>query len=233
MLSERFVRCAGISFRHVLAALGMLGASAFAASPLLAEPSDPHAAHGRHMHAGSGASATTVRFPMADLVDSNGHPFRFDPAAFGASVVLIDFVYTTCTTICPVLTATMAAAQRRLAEHLGDQVVLVSVSVDPTTDTPEKLSAYAQRFHAGEHWRWLTGRKGQVDRVLRAFGLTTGAPEEHPPVMLVGRPTENRWLRWVGIPATDSVVGETLAMIEQPAASTPKSSRSGVGGEVE
>ena len=233
MLSELSIRWASISFRRVVAIFRILGISVVAASPLSAEPNDPHAAHRQHMHAGSGASATTVRFPMADLIDSNGHPFRFDQAAFDASVVLIDFVYTTCTTICPVLTATMAAAQHRLARHLGDQVVLVSVSVDPTNDTPEKLSAYAQRFHAGEHWRWLTGKKGQVDRVLRAFGLTTGAPEEHPPVMLVGRPTKNRWLRWVGIPATESVVGETLAMIEQPAASSSEPSRSGGPVEVE
>lgn len=233
MLSELFIRSTEIAFRHVLAALGILAATAFAASPLLAEPNDPHAAHRQHMHAGSGASATTVRIPSADLVDSNGHPFRFDLAAFGDSVVVIDFVYTTCTTICPALTATMASAQRRLAGPLGEQVMLVSVSVDPTNDTPEELSAYAKRVQAGGNWRWLTGKKGQVDRVLRAFGLTTGAPEDHPPVILVGRPAENRWLRWVGIPATDSVVRETLAMIEQSAVRSPESLRSGVGGEVE
>lgn len=208
------------SKRHRILPLAMMMAAA-TSFQVLAEDIDPHAGHRHHMQQSTGASATQVQIPNVNLLDAKGQPFRFERSTFGDRVVVIDFVYTTCTTICPVLTATMAAVQRRLAEDLGDKVTLVSVSVDPVHDTPARLNEYANTFKAGEDWHWLTGPKSQVNSVLRAFGLTTGAPADHPPVILVGVPAQNRWLRWVGIPATEAVVQEAKAMMNTQAQAMP------------
>ncbi len=175
---------------------------------------DPHAAHRQAMHSDSGASATSVNVPSVLLRDSHDREFQFDTKAFGERVVIIDFVYTSCTTICPTLTATLAATRNRLKTYLGSQITLVSVSVDPNRDTPPKLRAYADQFKAGDNWLWLTGNKGQIDRVLRAFGLSTGAPQDHPPVILVGMPAADKWLRWVGIPPVEALVDEAIAMVD-------------------
>lgn len=199
------------------AMLSML-AALLCALPAAAVDPDPHAAHRAQMQRPAGAGEARIRVPRADLVDAQGDPFAFSAAAFGDRVVVIDFVYTTCTTICPALTAVMASAQGKLAEHLGEDVVLVSVSVDPGRDTPEALRAYAARVRAGEHWIWLTGSAAQVDRVLRGFGIAPGAPEEHPPVLLVGRPAEGRWLRWVGIPSPKAVIEAAQGMIASASA---------------
>lgn len=163
----------------------------------------------------TGATVTHVRLPEVELLGADGQPFALSAAGFGDRVVLIDFVYTTCTTICPALSAVMAAAHAGLSAHLGRDLVLVSISVDPARDTPDVLRAYAANFEAGPHWVWLTGNQGPVGRVLRAFGLSTGSPDAHPPLLLVGHPAQGRWLRWVGIPAPQVVIDQVEAMIRQ------------------
>lgn len=171
-------------------------------------------AHEHHVLAAQlGAGEVKISMPHADLVDAAGQAFTFSAEAFGDRVVVIDFVYTTCTTICPALTGVMVNAQQRLGSHLGEDLVLVSVSVDPARDTPETLSTHATRVRASAHWHWLTGRQAQVDRVLRGFGIASGAPDEHPPVLFVGRPADGRWLRWVGIPSPKAVIEATQRMI--------------------
>lgn len=211
--ARRHAGVSPVAAAHALV-IAMLLAAMLLATPASAAEPDPHAAHRAQMQQPSGgAGEARIRVPHADLVDAHGAPFAFSAAAFGDRVVVIDFVYTTCTTICPALTATMATAQARLAPHLGSEVMLVSVTVDPARDTPEALRAYAARVRAGEHWLWLTGNAAQVDRVLRGFGIAPGAPEEHPPVLLVGRPAQGRWLRWVGIPSPKAVIEATQGMI--------------------
>lgn len=176
-------------------------AAALAAPSAPAADADPHAAHRAALAAApAGASATAVSLPGTRLRQRDGRELRLDAQAFGDRVVVIDFVFTHCTTICPALTAIMSAVQTRLQRDGGADWQLLSLSVDPARDTPARMDAYATRVGAGERWWWLTGERSEVERSLRAFGVPAGAPEDHAPMVLVGHPASGRWLRWVGMP---------------------------------
>jgi protein SCO1 len=204
---------------RVFGAMGrlVLGAAMtmpFACVLLASDMPDPHAAHRRAMAAPTTASATRVRVPDIGLRDRHGKAFALSSSRFEDRVVVIDFVFTRCKTICPSLTALMSSLESRLGTRMGIEVELVSVSLDPAHDSPQVLNDFAQRLNAGPHWWWLTGEPPRVDRVLTAFGLSPGEPENHPPMLLVGRPSTGEWLRWTGIPRAQDVLDRTVAMIE-------------------
>lgn len=177
---------------------------------------DPHAAHRAAMRSQVASGETRVTLPDVVLRDADGEPFRLRPQSFAGKIVVVDFIFTTCSTICPALSSVMASVQRGLGARMGDDIVLLSISVDPVNDTPQVMRAYAQRVGAGEHWRWLTGTTGDIARVLRAFGLSPGRPNDHPPLILVGDPVGNRWLRWVGVPTPTAIVDAAHAMAPGP-----------------
>ena len=112
--------------------------------------------------------------PAFTLRDQQGRPFG--SAELAGRAVLVNFVYTRCPDICPLLTATMAQVQKQLQAEglLGSKVQLLSVSVDPDHDTPAVLSEYAAQYQAApEHWRFLTGDRGAVYDVLAGFKVNT------------------------------------------------------------
>jgi protein SCO1 len=124
------------------------------------------------------ASTLPVLFPAPrfELTDQTGRPFS--SAHLTGKVVVANFVFTTCTDICPLLTATMAQVrdQLRQAKLLGEKAVIVSFSVDPEHDTPEALAAYGERFGAvPAEWRFLTGQRQAIDDLLIG-GFKVGRP---------------------------------------------------------
>jgi protein SCO1/2 len=107
----------------------------------------------------------------------------------------------------------MRDVEKQLAGRMGDRAILVSISVDPLNDTPERLRAYAEKIGAGPHWYWLTGRPGDIEQALRAFGVRIGGrPESHPPTILVGDVSAGRWLRWIGMVSPETVVDAVNTM---------------------
>ena len=122
------------------------------------------------------------------------------PALAGSRVVVIDFAYTSCTTFCPVVSAIMDRVGRLLDARAGSEVVLITITVDPVRDTPQRLAAYASRFAPGPEWHWVTGEKADIDAVLKGLGAYTSNPEDHPPFILAGHPASGRWTRLNGLP---------------------------------
>jgi cytochrome oxidase Cu insertion factor (SCO1/SenC/PrrC family) len=100
-------------------------------------------------------------------------------------VVAINFVFTTCTTSCPLLGTNFAQLQGRLGKRLGKRYGLVSISVDPVHDTPERLKAWAERYRAGPDWSLVTGRKAEVNRLLKALNAYTPDKKDHPSLIVV------------------------------------------------
>lgn len=183
---------------------------------------DPHAHHRAMMAAPPAKTpeSTTVRLSDNELIDQTGTKRHFASDVIGDRIVVIDFVYTSCTTVCPVLSAVFAQVQSRLGERLGREVALVSVSVDPARDTPARLAAYASRHRAREGWVWLTGDKPVVDRVLQDLGAYTTNFEDHPSMVLVGDGQTGTWTRYFGFPGTDQIMTRVneLAAARQTAA---------------
>jgi len=190
---------------------GLLCAAALAAG--LPNPARAHDAGAHDPSKAAKAPPGSVQLRLADtlLRDQDGRELRLRSDVLGKRVAVVNFVYTTCTTVCPVSSATLAQLQERLGARLGTQVQLVSITVDPLRDTPARLKEYSARHEAGGGWLWLTGSKANVDAALKAFGAYTPNPEDHPAMTLVGDLEGARWTRLYGFPSAD----ELLAQVER------------------
>jgi len=180
---------------------------------------DPHAKHRAMMKQKSEPALESADVDLRDrpLLTQDGDEVLFVSDVIGDNIVVMDFVYTTCTTICPVLSAIFTQVQGKLGEQVGDDVVLVSMSVDPIRDTPQRLKAYSAKHRAGDSWLWLTGAKPVVDEVLVGVGAYTTNFEDHPTMVLIGDGRTGEWKRLFGFPNPDriaSVVNEMRARRE-------------------
>ena len=156
-------------------------------------------------------ASAKVALSEAPLLDQGGRRVRLAQDVIGERIAVVNFIYTSCTTVCPVSSATFQQLQQRLAaSSLGKEVVLVSITVDPLRDTPQRLREYAGRYEAREGWVWLTGTKPDVDNVLKGFGAYSSRFEDHPLMVLIGDARGGPWTRFFGFPSVD----ELLARID-------------------
>lgn len=198
-----------MSVRHCIAgaSLALFGLLALPAVAEEAE-SDPHAHHRQMMKAQAEqkAQAAILEIGDAQLITQDGETKSLSSDIVGDRIVVVDFVYTTCTTVCPVLSAVFMQVQDQLGDRLGTEVVLVSISVDPQRDTPARLKDYASKLRARDGWMWLTGDKDVVDEVLKDFGAYTPNFEDHPATVLVGDGMTGEWSRFLGFPGANHIV---------------------------
>jgi cytochrome oxidase Cu insertion factor (SCO1/SenC/PrrC family)/DNA-binding beta-propeller fold protein YncE len=154
------------------------------------------------------APTSKMNIPDVELLDQNGRKVHFYTDLVKGQTVVINFIFTTCTTICPPLGATFARVQKELGEggESGRDVRLISISVDPVTDTPERLKAWGAKFHAGEGWTLVTGDKPQIDELLNALGASTARREDHSPTILIGNDARETWTRTYGIANTSKLL---------------------------
>ena len=150
--------------------------------------------------------ATRMNIPDTELVDQDGRKIHFYTDLVKGQTVVINFIFTTCTTICPPLGATFARVQKELGDKVGRDVRFISISVDPATDTPERLKAWGAKFHAGEGWTFVTGNKPEVDELLRALGASSARREDHSPTILIGNDAHGAWTRTYGLANTSQLV---------------------------
>lgn len=180
-----------------------------------------HAADHAGASQGSAAGAITLRLADTLLKDQDGRGVRLLSDVLDKRVAVVNFIYTTCTTVCPVSSHTMAQLQQRLGARVGSEVQLVSITVDPLRDTPARLKAYAATHGASNGWHWLTGPKGSVDAVLKAFGAYTPNPDDHPALTMIGEAGGRTWTRLYGFPS----VAELQAQVERALAASVAASR--------
>jgi protein SCO1/2 len=181
----------------------------FVSSVVFAQGEDAHAQHKQMMQQEkAGANLADITLPEAILINQDGEEVRLADDVVGDRIVVVDFVYTTCTTVCPVLSAIFSQVQNKLGDRVGDDVVMVSISVDPARDTPARMKSYADKIGAGDGWLWLTGQKQTVTQVLEDFGAYTPNFEDHPSMILVGDGTSGQWSRFLGFPGADQIVGK-------------------------
>ncbi|HEV2827552.1 MAG TPA: SCO family protein [Pyrinomonadaceae bacterium] len=148
--------------------------------------------------------STRLNIPDTPVLDQNGKRLNFYTDLVKGKTVAINFIFTTCTAICPPLTATFRRLQVELGEHAGRDVELISISVDPTIDVPERLQAFAVKFKAGPGWTFVTGDKSEIDTLLKALGAATADKNDHTPLVLIGNERAGYWTRVYGLspPAT-------------------------------
>ena len=178
--------------------------------------SDEHAHH-RAMMNQTGYTRKEAGYQVPDVMLTNQHGEKVSIAKVfdGKEPVMLNFIFTSCTTICPVLSATFAQVQKKYGDQI-DGVQMVSISIDPEYDTPVRLNQYAQRFHAQEGWTFLTGDFDTVMNVLNAFDAYRGDKMNHIPLALISTPGASNWVRLEGFANASDLVNEYQAMrIEQ------------------
>jgi protein SCO1/2 len=145
--------------------------------------------------------------PDVTLVNQNGTKVKLRELLRSKKVVMVDFIFTTCTTICPVLSAGFANFQRKMGPEMKD-VHLVSISIDPEHDTPARLKEYLKRYDAKPGWEFLTGSRKDIRKVLDAFQAYTIDKMYHLPLALLHSSSDNRWVRIYGLVGTSDLVAE-------------------------
>jgi protein SCO1 len=170
-----------------------------AAPPAPAEVKDPHAGHKMGQEPAPEQSAAGKWFSDVELLDQDGRKVRFYSDMLKGKTVVVNAFFTTCTSVCPPMNRNMEKIQEALGDRLGKSVFLISISVDPVTDTPPRLKEYAQKFHAKPGWVFLTGKKENVDWALYKLGQYVEAKDDHTTIVIVGNEETGLWKKAFGL----------------------------------
>jgi protein SCO1 len=149
--------------------------------------------------------------PDLTLVDMNGETISLHSALDTKQPVMMNFIFTTCTTICPVLTATFSQVEHELGSE-AQQVRMISITIDPEQDTPQQLKTYAERYDAGSHWQFLTGERNDIVAMQKAFDIYRGSKSNHEPITLLRGAGKSSWVRIDGIASASDIIGEYHAL---------------------
>lgn len=143
---------------------------------------------------------TVERYTLPDvtLVNQDGKKVNIRKLVESDQAVIVDFIYATCTTICPVLSVSYINLQNRLKDS-PRKPLLISITIDPENDTPKIMKTYLKRYNARPGWDFLTGSRKDIDAVMRAFNAYIPDKMSHYPLNLIRSPKDGSWVRLFGI----------------------------------
>ena len=171
------------------------------------------AAHDHSAHMATAPSSlvpesVSVKLSGKTLNDQEGRSLRLKDDVIGDRIVVVSFVYTTCTTVCPVVSSIFSDLQNKLGSRLDKDVRLVSLTVDPAHDTPSRLKSYSMNYDAKPGWFWLTGSSANVTEALKGFGAYTPNFENHPVVVMIGDGRTGKWSRHYGLSKSERLLSQ-------------------------
>src|SRR5947209_2142367 len=147
----------------------------------------------------SGATWGANYFPNVQLTTQDGKTVRFYDDLLKGKRFIINLIYTECGDSCPLETARLAQVKKILGDHLGRDIWFYSLSIDPQHDTPAVLKAYAEKFHTGPGWLFLTGQKADIELIRRKLGLHARADEngltDHTTSVMIGNEPTGEWIK--------------------------------------
>lgn len=176
-----------------------------------------HAAHHEHQHkhheVAPGVELSEADYPVpgVTMVNQQGEKVLFSELLATDQPVMLNFIFTSCTAICPTMSATFASVQKKLAGD-SNKLRMISVSIDPEYDTPDALNAYAKRFKAGPQWQFLTGTQEDSIAVQKAFDADRGDKMNHAPTTLIRATPASQWLRYDGFTDADELAQTVRGM---------------------
>jgi len=179
---------------------------------------DEHAHH--HHHAAPAASTVSrseapYALPKVMLRDQDGAAVALAQRLDDGRPVLLNFIYTSCTAICPPMTRIFAEVQNRLGPERR-RLHMVSVSIDPEHDTPRQLKDYARQFGADDSWIFLTGSSAASTSVQKAFNAYRPDKMGHTPLTFLRRAPGQPWVRLDGLAQADRILAELGPMLAVP-----------------
>jgi protein SCO1/2 len=143
--------------------------------------------------------------PAVRLVRDDGKVVSLPDEMNDGRPIVLNFIFTTCTTICPLMSSVLEQFERGLGAD-ADKVHLMSISLDPEHDTPARLVEYARRFHAGREWQHYTGTLDASLAAQQAFDVYRGGKMNHAPLTLVRAAPGKPWLRIEGFVTPDELL---------------------------
>jgi protein SCO1 len=154
------------------------------------------------------AEATPAQKYFTDvvLVNQNGERMRFYSDLLKDKVVIINAFFATCTGSCPPMSHNLARVQDALGDRMGKDVVILSITVDPAMDTPERLKEYATKMGARPGWYFLTGEQANVELAQRKLGQYVTDKQDHKAILLVGNVRTGLWKKAFALAPSDEIV---------------------------
>jgi protein SCO1/2 len=156
-------------------------------------------------------------FPNVPLVNQDGKTLHFYDDVIKGKVVSINFMFTSCPDSCPLETAKLRKVQKLLGDHLGKNVHMYSISVDPDRDTPAVLKAYMKKFDVGPGWQFLTGKQEDVDLIRKKFGVYADDETElsdHQITFVLGNEKSGQWLKRTPFDLPQTIVATLLGRLQ-------------------
>ena len=176
--------------------------------------------HDQHSHhhiavsdAGVKRSVGNYLIPQVTLTRQDGAQVDFASELDGGKPVILAFIYTSCTTVCPMTSQVLSQTQEILGKN-ADKVRIVSVSIDPEYDTPARLREYRQKFAAKDGWQYYTGTSQASVAVQKAFQAFRGDKMDHAPLIFLNQGNGNSWVRLEGFPTAKQVMSEYLNLTQ-------------------
>lgn len=156
------------------------------------------------------------RIPNVAVLTQDDKPMRFYDDLIKGKVVAINFIFTSCPTVCPPMGANFAALQKTL-QRTGQDVSLISVSIDPTTDTPTRLTQWRARFGGSEGWDLVTGKKAEIDRLLKMLKVFSADINLHAPFVIIGNEPQDKWQYLNGLTEPHKLANSLQELARLPA----------------
>jgi protein SCO1/2 len=157
---------------------------------------------GRGQPIGLGQPAR-LDIPDVVLIDQDGAPHHVRRELIEGKIAVVSFVFTGCSTICSPVGASMGALDRLL----GARVSLLSVTLDPFNDTPERLAMWRRQFDDEPGWRLLTGDPGRIGRLLHAMREDVPDISQHDAFLWLGDPRTGNWTRVSALVSPETIAG--------------------------
>lgn len=200
--NTRALRCIFLGFVLQAACLGNILAQA------MPEGMD----HSQHNHeamlnANLKRSVVELNVPATKLLRQDGSAAIAQTELTSGKPTIVAFIYTSCTTICPLTSQIMREVQGLLGSATQG-TRMASISIDPEYDTPERLQAYAKKFDASPQWTHYTGTLANSVTVQKAFKAYQGDKMNHLPLIFVNGGGKKTWVRLEGFPSAAQVVKE-------------------------
>ncbi len=142
------------------------------------------------------------------LQDQEGRTARFLSDVVQDRIAVVNFMYSKCTTVCPLTSAIFGKVQEALGKRMDQEVRLISITLDPVSDTPERLKEYSRQFAYGSGWIWLTGGGSTISDLLQDMKVYVDDLNTHPPVLLIGDGRRQVWTRLYGFQGVKKIMAQ-------------------------
>jgi protein SCO1 len=160
--------------------------------------------------------------PNVPVQTQDGRTLSFYDDVVRDKIVVINFIFTTCRDICPLLTARLAQVRQDLDDIAGKRVHFISITVDPETDTPPLLKAHADAFGAPADWLFLTGKPEHIKLIRHKLGERSRVRSEHRMDVLLGNLVTGEWQR-DSMMSDLSLLGHNIRSMDPVFRATPQS----------